>query len=410
VKKISSPIFIKRLEKPKIFSEPSKEISVVFRLDDYCQHSTDFDWKFINTFRDHGIPLTLGVIPYIVADIHDPGPQKVDALSKAKINVLKPAIRSKMLEIALHGYFHQTIRPSTESYTEFSGLNYENQIQRITEGKGLLERLFGVKVTTFIPPWNSYDLNTIQVLERTGFRTLSGGFYGPGKMSSKLQFLPATCEILELPEAIAMARTMPDPSPVIVVMLHTHDFLESGHPHGALLFADLVKLLKWVISQKDVHFYTITEATKVMKSLNAERLVNFLHVVWSSQDKKLLPPFLDFEAKHYFYPSLSTLHYMRTKRLMILTFFYGGMVFSISLMTFFLGNFLFLKIRNWGKMVTYSGLGALGLFSVYAFHDLEVHYKGAMILAVLIGMCLGLWGLRLRCINHHRATEINENE
>ena len=141
-----------------------KQITVVFRYDDYSgSSSTDIEVKLIDAFLKRGIPCVFGVIPFqCVGDVHDPGQQDVERLTPVKVDILKSAIKAGFLEIALHGYSHQTMRE--KRYTEFEGLDYNSQVEKIEKGKKYLEETLQIKVDTFIPPWNSYDLNTIMVL------------------------------------------------------------------------------------------------------------------------------------------------------------------------------------------------------------------------------------------------------
>ena len=73
-----------------------------------------------------------------------------------------PSVAAGHAEVALHGYSHQLAEGTP--LTEFAGLSYRDQERRITAGKAELERQLGVRVSTFIPPWNSYDIRTVRAL------------------------------------------------------------------------------------------------------------------------------------------------------------------------------------------------------------------------------------------------------
>ncbi|MCH7558351.1 MAG: DUF2334 domain-containing protein [Planctomycetes bacterium] len=130
-----------------------KQIIVVFRFDDYSSRSsTDMEVKLIAAFQKHNISCTFGVIPYVhVGDSHDASPQDVVPLTPTKANILNNAIKTGTLEVALHGYSHQT-NHKRGGYTEFSGLAYDSQLERITKGKNLLEEMLDTQITIFIPP------------------------------------------------------------------------------------------------------------------------------------------------------------------------------------------------------------------------------------------------------------------
>ena len=138
---------------------PEKQITVVFRFDDYSSlSSTEFEVKLINTFQKFNAVCTFGVIPYVCArNSLDTRTQEVVPLTLKKAAILKNAIKEEILEVALHDYSHQTIR----SKAEFLALNINSQLQKTTEGKKSIKNMLGIKIATFIPPWNSFDSNTI---------------------------------------------------------------------------------------------------------------------------------------------------------------------------------------------------------------------------------------------------------
>ncbi len=186
-------------------SPPEKQITVVFRFDDYSSlSSTEFEVKLINTFREYNTVCTFGVIPYVCAgDIHDTRPQDVVPLTLKKAAILKNAIKEEILEVALHGYSHQTIRSKTNGkHTEFSGLDFDSQVAKIAKGKDYVEEILDIRIATFIPPWNVYDANTIRAIEKLGFKCFSAGVSVKAPESSILKFAPATCDLFELRQTV----------------------------------------------------------------------------------------------------------------------------------------------------------------------------------------------------------------
>jgi len=302
-----------------------KSITVAFRCDDYSRISnTDLEVKLIKAFQGYNIPCTFGVIPYVSdnCEVPDPDPQKVYRLPLCKASILNDAIKAGILEVALHGYSHRTIRIKAEDadYTEFSGLDYNSQIKKIAKGRSLLEKMLGVRITTFIPPWNAYDTNTIRVLEELGFRIISADNTGVITESSQLKFLPFTCDVLNLKGAVESARKISDVQPVIVVFFHAYDFLEIGMEKVELTYQDFVQLLTWVRSQKDVHVRTIDEATQVIRDLDSHRFIS--NFQFYSLLEKYSPSFLKRlnSDKIYFY--ISTISGMKVKLWFFLTLFY----------------------------------------------------------------------------------------
>lgn len=244
------------------------QINVVFRFDDYSACSnTDMELKIIDAFRKHDACITMSVIPYVCTDdIHDPSAQKLMPLTSTKGDILKNGIDDGVLDVALHGYSHQTI--STKQWTEFSGLDYNSQAERLAKGKNLLEGMIDVPVNTFVPPWNRYDQNTLRALEALGFSTLSADSKKRGGTETcKLHFLPYSCNLSEVREAVKASRTSSDPQPVIVVLFHEYDFKEINKKRGRITYSEFFALLNWLKSQNDVRLLSINQATQVIDDL-----------------------------------------------------------------------------------------------------------------------------------------------
>jgi hypothetical protein len=87
-----------------------QQITVVFRFDDPSARSgAEIEDKLIIGFRAHNMRCTFGVIPFVASgDCHDPRPQELIPLSIAKIEMLRQAAQEGVIEIAQHGYSHQT--------------------------------------------------------------------------------------------------------------------------------------------------------------------------------------------------------------------------------------------------------------------------------------------------------------
>jgi hypothetical protein len=161
-------------------------------------------------------------------------------------------------EIALHGYSHQTT--SVPTHTEFAGRAPGEQRTRIIQGKHELERQLGAPVTTFIPPWNSYDQCTVTALEEAGFTCLSGSVRGPFPLKTSLAVLPASCWFDAVIPAVRVARRFPRSRPVLVVMMHDYDFLESGSPQAWLSVDDFARRLQDVRRQPSVKLCSLRQA------------------------------------------------------------------------------------------------------------------------------------------------------
>lgn len=179
-----------------------KKIFILMRNDDPCALSnTEHEKKVFELFAKYQVPHVTAVIPHTVFDPHDEKPSTTHPLHENPelVELIKKYKRKGLLEIAQHGYSHQTNphRPSAQrnlnstepfagrggdwlpyapqhprGYSEFDGLSEEEQIIKIRLGKEYLEELFKTSLKTFVFPWNTYDETSLKILENFGFKTL----------------------------------------------------------------------------------------------------------------------------------------------------------------------------------------------------------------------------------------------
>jgi len=372
-----------------------QKITVVFRYDDYSSRSpTNFEIKLIDAFQRYNIPCTFGIIPYVsTGDGHDPHPQQVMALSEEKAGILKSAVASGIVEPALHGYSHQTIRDCQKGgCTEFSGLSYKKQMEKIVEGKKLLEDRLDTRISTFIPPWNSYDMNTLRCVEELGFNCISANLQGVSEKSSHLKFLPATCTIPELREAIDSARHSSDPQPVIVVLFHTYDFIELGG-QGKFAYHDFSDLMAWIASQEDVRVSSISQITQV-GNFGANRFRKNKECFMVS---RFLPPFLlrHLGSYHVYFSPYSDTNI--PIRIWTTAAIFASVTLLVSTVTAFLmGILLFRQFALLASFSKYCAPALLAFLLIYVLHDLTISYRGLTALVVMLGICIGVWASLLK--------------
>jgi peptidoglycan/xylan/chitin deacetylase (PgdA/CDA1 family) len=106
----------------------------------------------LSTFRNRSLPLTIGVIAnYFGQD-----------------NSILAAINSSMsqgkLEVADHGWNHE----------DFTKLAYAQQLSLLQQAKAkLVAKIPSATVTSFIPPLNTFNNNTLTALKTLGFKYMS---------------------------------------------------------------------------------------------------------------------------------------------------------------------------------------------------------------------------------------------
>jgi len=82
--------------------------------------------------------------------------------------------------IAMHGLHHKYTTKKggllpLNKQSEFAGIDLEEQIKMLRQGKKILES-HGIATDFFMAPSHSYDKNTIRALLETGFRRITDGF------------------------------------------------------------------------------------------------------------------------------------------------------------------------------------------------------------------------------------------
>jgi peptidoglycan/xylan/chitin deacetylase (PgdA/CDA1 family) len=159
-------------------------VIVLFRNDDPSAVSIlEHEREIFGLFERYNVPQTLAVVPKVaLGDHHDPSAQGHRLLSDnpEMVDFLKNYARRTGSEIALHGLTHRANRfsiPGRREYAEFKYLPLSEQDEMIREGTEILERVFGARPATFVPPWNRWDRNTATACVRNDYRMISAGPY-----------------------------------------------------------------------------------------------------------------------------------------------------------------------------------------------------------------------------------------
>jgi len=388
-------------------ASPGGRITVVFRFDDYSETSnTEMEVRLIEAFRRHGVSCTFSIIPFICkGSAHDSREQGVVPLSAAKADILKKAVEAGAIELALHGYAHQTIR-DTGGWTEFIGLAYDAQLAKVKKGKDFIEQLFAQPVTIFVPPWNSYDSNTTRALGDLGFTCLSAATFGIGEGPSSLKFLPATCDLLQLRQAVETARSRPEADRLVVTLFHTYDFTEANKTQGMMTYEDLVGLLDWLVSQPDVDVKTMEEVIDMGVDLSGARLTaNGTFSQWPDYVPPFMPDLVGIPSGVYLSSaSVKGLGGVKSGLYMGTALFYLAVVAVPAVIAFVLGQVVSARLRLLATFGKYAALVLLVAALAYGGRNMQLGYRGALVVLGLLGICIGIWAGTFAEARRHRGT------
>ncbi|HEX7031627.1 MAG TPA: chitobiase/beta-hexosaminidase C-terminal domain-containing protein, partial [Nitrososphaera sp.] len=128
---------------------------VIFRLDDIQDFwlssvQTEIIDQFINREED----LSLGIVMNFVGN--DP----------AIVNKVKEGAGAGLLELTLHGWNH----------VDYQGLTQQEQYDTLLQANAKMQELWGRGSKIFIPPYNSYNEDTLAAVSQLGLKIISAEF------------------------------------------------------------------------------------------------------------------------------------------------------------------------------------------------------------------------------------------
>lgn len=174
-------------------------LQVIFRLDDICEEMNRERFLRIKEIFDrYGIKPLIGVVP-----------QNEDPFLRAgnRIPGFWEMIRTLQAQgwtVAQHGYRHVYMpaaagrgRLFAGGQSEFAGLPYEKQLEKIRMGKEILTE-HGIQTDVFFAPSHSFDDNTLKALGACGFKYVSDGLTNRPYRYRGLTFVPCKEDKIKL--------------------------------------------------------------------------------------------------------------------------------------------------------------------------------------------------------------------
>ena len=203
-------------------------MKVLIRFDDICPTMDWEQWERAEkVFKKYNIKPLIGVIP----DCEDP-----DLLITPPRENFWEWLKSKKeegYEIAMHGYKHLydnrcrgVINKGLN--TEFAGHPYEEQLDKISKGKAILES-HGIKTDIFFAPSHSYDDNTLKALAACGFK-----YNDDGKSTKPIRRYGVRCIPCRAGGAFSLI-----PQSYRTFVFHAHEW---ARPDKARGYGDLVSI------------------------------------------------------------------------------------------------------------------------------------------------------------------------
>lgn len=164
-------------------------MQLTVRMDDI---TPDMDWNKFERFKEildkAGIKPLIGVVPCNQDKKLMLMPKKEEFWEIVK------GLSSEGWMIAQHGHCHvYTTKKGglfpLNSYSEFAGLSFNEQVDKLERGKAILEEN-GIDTDIFMAPAHSYDKNTLKALKECGFTKVTDGFGEVPYVQDGIQFLP----------------------------------------------------------------------------------------------------------------------------------------------------------------------------------------------------------------------------
>lgn len=203
---------------------------ILLRFDDICPTMNWQQWSIAKSMIDKvGAKAMLGVIP----DCTDPD-LEVDTPKEDFWDYIR-SLQQQGFAIAMHGLHHRfDIKAdgivTRKKISEFAGLPYETQLERIRKGKETLSR-HGIYTDIFFAPAHSYDDNTLKALAACGFKYNCDGFSNKPYFRHGIKILP--CRSGGIPRKFRNCK-------YLMAVIHAHEWVREDRKKEYNKYIDLL--------------------------------------------------------------------------------------------------------------------------------------------------------------------------
>ncbi len=239
----------------------SAKKNVIFRCDDVAPKAKFAELQELDQVHiNKNVPVTLGIVPHPMTGTGN------ELLADSQFSAyMKSLASNRLFEFAQHGYTHQNQGTSASGPSEFYGRPYVIQYNTIKQGREDIHTAFAVTPTSFIPPFDKGDTNTLKAAHALGFTEYSTSFRDFNVNQGSIQGMHVGAVSLTLAnESLRSAEIktnqfLADPHSIdtFVVLYHPADF---SLPGGSVN-KEKIKLLEGYIDylkgRSDVQFTTL---------------------------------------------------------------------------------------------------------------------------------------------------------
>lgn len=231
-------------------------VGVCLRLDDYDSHTPPHVIAALaEIFQRQQVNCLFGVIPFRPSD-ENGGRTSPMPLSSAAKERLRDLVEQGLVIPALHGYAHTR---GQQGQPEFEHGSESAQLEKLSQGKALLEAAVGRPISAFVPPWNGVSRATEPALSAAGIAYISTSIEMGETGRWSLPDIPST-SFWNNRQAIADAQANREQEPLVVLTGHFYDFHDTAGRLDQRRLEQFDEMLTWVGQQDGVQWITFDEA------------------------------------------------------------------------------------------------------------------------------------------------------
>ena len=162
---------------------PFGERAVIIRIDDVQDYGQPSSYALpAKMVLQYHISERIPALLSIIASRFGSDPQLIDQI--------QDGLSLGIFTIAIHGWHHQPL----------TNLSQSEQISEMQRGKNRLETVLGIKVLSFVPPYNKFNDATIEALKKNGLTLMSTAIYEGDipREEDGITFIPQTVTTAEV--------------------------------------------------------------------------------------------------------------------------------------------------------------------------------------------------------------------